>query len=71
MNINEENKKGLTVDEASVILSNTLQEVVERRTTIRRALAISRLAVALSKVIEIQNLRDRIEFLEQTLIKRK
>ena len=71
MNINEENKKGLTVDEASVILSNTLQEVVERRTTIRRALAISRLAVALSKVIEIQNLRDRIEFLEQTLKKRK
>ena len=71
MNINEENKKGLTVDEASVILSNTLQEVVERRTTIRRALAISRLAVALSKVIEIQNLRDRVEFLEQTLRKRK
>ena len=69
--MNEENKKGLTVDEASVILSNTLQEVVERRTTIRRALAISRLAVALSKVIEIQNLRDRIEFLEQTLKKRK
>ena len=71
MNMNEENKKGLTVDEASVILSNTLQEVVERRTTIRRALAISRLALALAKVIEIQNLRDRVEFLEQTLRKRK
>ena len=71
MNINEENKKGLTVDEAAVILSSTLQEVVERRTTIRRALAISRLALALAKVIEIQNLRDRVEFLEQTLRKRK
>lgn len=71
MNTQEENKKCLTVDEAAAILSNTLQEVAERKTTIRRALAISRLAVALSKVIEIQNLRDRVEFLEQTLRKRK
>jgi len=69
--MHEENKKGMTVDEAAVILSNTLQEVVERKTTIRRALVISRLAVALSKVIEIQNLRDRVEFLEQTLRMRK
>jgi len=70
MNI-EETKKSLTLDEASIILSNTLQEVAERRTTIRRALAISRIALALSKVIEIQNLRDRVEFLEQSLKKRK
>ena len=67
----EENKKNLTLDEASIILSNTLQEVAERRTTIRRALAISRIALALSKFIEIQNLRDRVEFLEQSLKKRK
>lgn len=67
----EENKKALTLDQAAVILSDTLQEVAERRTTIRRALAISRLALALSKVIEIQNLRDRVEFLEQALKKRK
>ncbi len=67
----EENKKSLTIDEAAIILSDTLQEVAERRTTIRRALAISRLALALSKVLEIQNLRDRVEFLEQTLKKRK
>jgi len=71
MNMNEENKKALTLDQAAVILSDTLQEVAERRTTIRRALAISRLALALSKVIEIQNLRDRVEFLEQALKKRK
>ena len=69
--MNEENKKALTIDEAAVILSDTLKEVSERRTTIRRALAISRLAVALSRVIEIQNLRDRVEFLEQALKKRK
>jgi hypothetical protein len=71
MNIHEQNNKILTIDEAAIILSNTLQEVAERKTTIRRALTISRLAVALSKVIEIQNLRDRVEFLEQTLRKRK
>jgi len=71
MNMYEENKKSLTIDEAAIILSDTLQEVAERRTTIRRALAISRLALALSKVLEIQNLRDRVEFLEQTLKKRK
>jgi hypothetical protein len=71
MNMYEENKKALTLDQAAVILSDTLQEVAERRTTIRRALAISRLALALSKVIEIQNLRDRVEFLEQALKKRK
>lgn len=71
MNMNEENKKSLNLDEATIILSDTLQEVAERRTTIRRALAISRLALALSKVIEIQNLRDRVEFLEQALKKRK
>jgi hypothetical protein len=71
MNIHEQNNKILTIDEAAVILSNTLQEVAERKTTLRRALTISRLAVSLSKVIEIQNLRDRVEFLEQTLRKRK
>lgn len=71
MNINIENKKSLTIDEAAIILSNTLQEVAERRTTIRRALAISRLSLALAKIVEIQNLRDRVEFLEQALKKRK
>ncbi len=67
----EENKKSLTIDEAAVILSNTLQEVAERRTTIRRAYAISRLSLALAKIVEVQNLRDRVEFLEQALKKRK
>lgn len=65
------NTKILTIEEAATILSETLQEVAERKTTIRRALAISRLALALSKVTEITNLKDRVEFLEQALKKRK
>jgi hypothetical protein len=72
MNIQEEQqKKCLSTEEAALILSQTLEEVAGRKTTLRRALVISRLALALSKVIEIDTLRARVEFLEQTLKKRK
>jgi len=64
-------KKYMGIDEAAIILSNTLQEVVERKTTLRRALVVSRLALALSKVIEVASLKERVEFLEQVLRKRK
>ena len=67
----DNDKKYMGIEEAAVILSDTLQEVVERKTTLRRALVVSRLALALSKVIEIADLRARVEFLEQTLKKRK
>ena len=70
MNYNND-KKSMSVEEAGVILSDTLQEVVERKTTLRRAIVISRLAVALSKVIEVTSLKERVEFLEQVLKKRK
>ncbi len=63
--------KIMSVEEAATILSSTIQEVAERKTSLRRALVISRLAVALSKVIEVANLKDRVEFLEQVLKKRK
>jgi len=68
---NENEKKCLSVEDAANILSDTLQEVAERKTTLRRALVISRLALALSKIIEISNLKERVEFLEQSLKKRK
>jgi len=72
MDIQEYNdKQCLTVEEAAVILSETLREVATRKTTLRRAMAVSRLALALSKVIEVANLRERVEFLEQSLKKRK
>lgn len=64
-------KKYLTTEEATIILSDTLQDVAQRKTTLKRALVISRLALALSKMIEVNDLKDRIEFLEQTLKKRK
>lgn len=64
-------KKYLTTEEATTILSDTLQDVAQRKTTLKRALVISRLALALSKMIEVNDLKDRVEFLEQTLKKRK
>ncbi len=65
------NEKYMDPEEAAKILSDTLREVSERKTTLRRAMVISRLALALSRTIEVVNLKDRIELLEQTLKKRK
>ncbi len=64
-------KKYMDVEDAAAILSDTLQEVAERRTTLRRALVVSRLALALAKTIEVASLKARVEFLEQSLKKRK
>ncbi len=64
-------KTYMKVEEAAVILSETLQEVAERRTTLRRAMVVSRLALALAKTIEIVDLKARVDFLEQSLKKRK
>ncbi len=70
--MDKENKnKVLTIDEAAAILSETLEEVAQRKTSLRRAMTISRLALALAKVAEIRDLKDRVEFLEQALKKRK
>lgn len=64
-------KKTLTIEEAASVLSDTLQDVHKRRTTVRRAMAVSRLALALSKILETADLKKRVEFLEQSLKRRK
>ncbi len=65
---NQENKeKRMSADEAAVLLSQTMRAVVERKITLRHALTISRIAIALAKVIETADLNDRVEFLEQVL----
>lgn len=63
-------KNILSIDEAAEILSETLQDVHERKTTVRRAMAVSRVALALSKVLEVKDLKARVEFLEQSLKRR-
>jgi hypothetical protein len=67
----EPNKKYMSAQQAAEILSDTLQEVAERRTTLRRAVVVSRLALALARTIQVVDLNARIEFLEQMLKKRK
>jgi hypothetical protein len=68
---NEHIKKILTIDEAAAILSETLEEVAQRKTTVRRATAVARLALAFAKVAEVADLKARVEFFEQALKKRK
>jgi hypothetical protein len=64
-------KKILTIDEAAAILSTTLEEVAQRKTTVRRASTIARLTLTLARIAEIADLKKRVEFLEQALKKRK
>ena len=53
----------MSAQQAAEILSDTLQEVAERRTTLRRAVVVSRLALALARTIEVVDLNASIEFL--------
>jgi hypothetical protein len=64
-------KKRMSAEDAASILSQTLEDVAARRITLRHALAVSRVATALAKVIETSELNDRVELLEQMLKKRR
>jgi hypothetical protein len=70
---NQENnaKKYMTAQEAAAILSQTIKDMADRKITMRHALTVSRIAVALAKVIEVADLNERVEFLERTLKKKK
>jgi len=65
----EESK--MNVEDVAKILSQTLKDVKARKVTLRYALVVSRIALALSKTIEIVELRDRIDLIEQIIKKRK
>jgi len=65
--MNEKETKTIDLDEVNEILSDALQQVSMRTMSPKRALVISRLALAISKNIAHTDLKDRIELLEQTL----
>ena len=67
--LNQENQ--MSVEDVADILSQTMQDVRDRKVTLRYAMVVSRLALALTKTIETVELKDRVEFLEQVLKKRK
>lgn len=66
-----ETNKRMTADEAATILSQTMRDVSDRKITLRRALTISRVALALAKVIGVADLDERLKFIEMSLKKRK
>lgn len=57
--------------EVAALLSQTMQDAAEKKTTIHHAMAMSRIAMALTKVIEVADLNERVELLEQIIEKRK
>lgn len=67
----ESPKKILTLEEINEILSDALLKVSERKLPLKQAATLSRLALALSKNIANTDLKNRIEFLEQALTKKK
>lgn len=61
----------ISLDEINIILSETLRNVVDKKVSLKHAMAISRLALTLSKNIVSTELKERVELLEQALKHRK
>ncbi|MFZ2150140.1 MAG: hypothetical protein WAV15_03195 [Minisyncoccia bacterium] len=70
-NLEKLGDKNMNAEDVASILSQTLKDVAARKITLRYALVVSRLALALSKTIETVELKKRVEFIEQVLKKRK
>jgi hypothetical protein len=62
--------KPLTPVEVTLLLSQAMHDLKNRKITLRQALTLSRVATALVKSIETTELKARVELLEQTLKKR-
>ena len=61
----------MSAEDVALILSEAMRDVRDRKITLRYALVVSRLAIALSKTIETVELKNRVEFIEQVLKQRK
>ena len=69
--MDHKNLEKMSAEDVEEILSQTLKDVKARKVTLRYALTVSRLALALSKTIETVELKNRIEFIEHVLKKKK
>ena len=63
--------KDIELHEINTILSDTLRKVINKEISLKQASTIARLASTLSKNIVNTELKDRVEFLENTLRKIK
>ena len=68
---NKDTNKCMSTKDAAVILSQTMKDMADRKITLRQGLAMARVALALSKTIEVADLNDRVAFIEQSLKKKK
>lgn len=59
--------KNIDLKEINLILSDTLKKVVNREISLKQASMIAKIASTLSKNIVNTELKERVEFLEQTL----
>lgn len=63
----ESTQTRMNAKEVAIILSDTLKDINARNITLRKAVTVSRIAMALAKVIETADLEERIQELEQRL----
>lgn len=61
----------MSAEDVTLLLSQTMRDVTERKVTLRYATTVSRLALALSRTIETVELKKRVELIEQVLKQRK
>jgi len=69
---NQENNHAtrMSAKEVAIMLSDTLKDINARNTTLRKAVAVSRIAMALAKVIETADLEERIQEMERRMDER-
>ena len=60
----------MSAKEVAIMLSDTLRDINARNTTLRKAVAVSRIAMALAKVIETADLEERIQEMERRMDER-
>lgn len=63
--------KPINLEEINNILSDTIRKVMNKEMSLKQASMIARLAYTLSKNIVNTELKERVEFLEETLRKNK
>ena len=61
----------MSAEDATILMSQTIKDYLERKINMRKAMAVTRMALALSKTIETADLNQRVEFLEQALKKKR
>jgi len=63
--------KPINLEEINNILSDTIRKVINKEMSLKQASMIARLAYTLSKNIVNTELKERVEFLEETLRRNK